>query len=455
MAYEIRNGPEHEADFTFYGGAREAVACRDSEWMLHGPAETGKTISILTFLHIVACKYPKASIVILRKTQTSVYTTVIKTFREKVINDQAPVFVYGGERPSFFRYDNDSTIHVAGMDKSSRILSAEHDIIFWNQAEEGEEEEWEICTTRTTGRAGNMPYGQTIGDMNPTYPTHWPYHRKTLQLFYSKHQDNPTLYDPVTGDLTDQGHRTMSVLGNLTGARRTRLLEGKAAQVEGAILTEWADHQHLKDLREYPKFMRYVAGVDWGYKNPGCIGIWGIDGRNGAAWLVSQIYYTGRVDDWWIERALELHMDYSKMVVVPGGKKRQHLIEAWICDPSEPAYIQKFKDAGLNAIGAFNSWRPGIDAVKSRLQHDGLFIGRDSLIMVDPELDAKHQPLCVQDEIPGYVWANKAEKEMPLKERDHGIDMTRYVVSYLDGLGREPVKKAGTWSRRVPKRHSQ
>ena len=29
------------------------------------------------------------------------------------------------------------------------------------------------CGARTTGRAGHMPYNQTIGDCNPAHPTHW------------------------------------------------------------------------------------------------------------------------------------------------------------------------------------------------------------------------------------------------------------------------------------------
>ena len=56
-----------------------------------GPAETGKTIAQLWKLHVLAFKYPKASLVILRKTLTSTYSTVLRTFQEKVLGDDAPV----------------------------------------------------------------------------------------------------------------------------------------------------------------------------------------------------------------------------------------------------------------------------------------------------------------------------------------------------------------------------
>ena len=83
--FEIVQGQPGKADFTFYGGAREFVRYKGSEAILHGPAETGKTISTLTFLHLCALKYPKASIVICRKTLTSTYGSVLQTYQNKVL----------------------------------------------------------------------------------------------------------------------------------------------------------------------------------------------------------------------------------------------------------------------------------------------------------------------------------------------------------------------------------
>ena len=366
-------------------------------------------------------------------------------FTEKVLDEYAPVEIYGGNKPEWFDYDNGSRIWVTGMDVATRILSGEHDIIAVFQADEFSEDEWEHCMTRTTGRADHMPYGQTLGDMNPTYPQHWPYHRSTMRMFHSKHIENPTLYDPETGDLTERGRKTMMVLNALTGARRARLLEGKAAQVEGAILTEWDDAVHLKYAKDIPTCFRYVAGIDWGYRQPGCLGVWGIDGRDGAMWLVAQYYHSQHTDDWWLERALELHQRFSREVVRKGGSRLEPMIEAWVCDPSQPAYIDKFKQAGLNAVKGYNPVLPGINAIKIRLKNETLFIQRDSLLQVDPILDALHKPVQTQDEIAGYVWADKQAKEIPVKERDHGIDMMRYTVCYVDSVGQEPVRKAGAW----------
>jgi hypothetical protein len=42
-----------------------------------------------------------------------------------------------------------------------------------NQAEELMLADWEYLTTRTNGRAGNMPYGMVFGDCNPGGPQYW------------------------------------------------------------------------------------------------------------------------------------------------------------------------------------------------------------------------------------------------------------------------------------------
>lgn len=425
--YEIRQGEPGEADFTFYGGAREFARYKGAEAIIHGPAETGKTLGALYKLHICACKYPGASLVICRKTLASAYSTVLVTFQRKVLHDGAPVQAYGGEKPQWFDYANGSRIWMAGMDKSSKVLSAEHDVVYVNQAEELALEDWETLTTRTTGRAGNMPYSQTIGDANPAWPMHWIYGRPSLRLFYSRHEENPALFDQKTGELTEQGRRTMTVLQALTGTRRTRLLDGKPAQAEGMIYEDWDESAHLAYAEDLPPLNRYVAGVDWGYTNPGVIGVWGLD-WDGRMYLVAQVYRTKQNIGWWTARAKELDEEFG--------------VEAFACGPDEPAYIEQFKGAGLNAVAAFNRVRPGIDAVQTRLAQKRLFVVRDNARYADEALKALHKPHSTEQEFAGYVWANSRTKEQPVKENDHGMDMARYAVAYVDGVGQERKKKA-------------
>lgn len=420
-------------DFEVFGGAREFVNYRGPEAIIHGPAETGKTLASLHKLNFAADNYKKANIAIVRKTLTSTYSTVLQTFIDKVLGGSDnesnwPCVKYGGEKAQWFDYKRSGArIWVAGMDKSSKLLSAEFDIVYVNQAEELSLEDWETLTTRTTGRAGHMPYSQTIGDANPAYPMFWMYHRKSLRLFYSEHRENPALFNQETGEITAQGIRTMTVLNALTGVRRDRLRDGKPAQAEGAIYDEWDESIHRIYASDPPaKYVRYVAGVDWGYRNPGCLGVFGLRG-DFEMYLVAQWYARGRRDDWWLERAKEAHQEFG--------------VEVFVCDPSEPAYIDKFKSAGLNAISGFNGVVPGINAFKKRLAERRISFVRDNLRQPDETLKEDKLPMCVEDEIPGYVWSGKA-KETPVKEKDHGCDMVRYVVAHVDKVGTKQKPKA-------------
>lgn len=405
-------------EFTFYGGAREFAKYHGPEALLHGPAETGKTISALWKLHLCALKYPNASIVIARKTLASTYSTVLQTYNKKVLGDTIKVDPFGGSKQEWFDYPNGARIWIAGLDKPGKVLSAEHDIIYVNQAEELELNDWETLTTRTTGRAGNMPYSQTIGDANPSYPAHWMYHRDSLRLFYSRHEENPALFDQKTGEITDQGRRTLAILDALTGVRKKRLRFGLPAQAEGAIYETWDESVHRVYGDGVPTIKRWIGAQDWGYTHAGVFGLWGIDG-DGRMYLVRQIYQAQRTIDWWVAQVKALQDEFGRL-------------EAVSCDPSEPAYIADFRKAGINAMPADNAVLPGINAVIKRLDEKRLFMVRDSLQHLDESLVETRKPTRTEDEMPMYVWADKATKEVPIKENDHGVDMTRYAVMYVD-----------------------
>jgi len=419
--------------FTFYGGAREFAAYKGSEALLHGAAETGKTISACYKVHLCALKYPRASLIILRKTLASTYATVLQTYRRKVLDGRPEAWgiqPYGGEKPEWFDYPNGARVWITGLDKASKILSGEHDLIFVNQMEELTIDDWEVLTTRTTGRAGNMPYGQTIGDANPAWPSHWMYHRPSLKTFTSWHEDNPMLFDPVTGIITAQGKQTMMRLDALTGVRKERLRYGRVAQAEGAIYTGYDEGIHRIYREMTPEhYPRYVAGVDWGYRNPGSLGVWGITG-DGTMYLVAQYYHRGKGNSWWTEKAMQVNTEFG--------------IEAFACDPSQPAYIEEFRKAGLNAVKGFNGVRPGIDAVERRLEDNRVFFVRDSLREADEGLIQERKPFKVEDEVPNYIWVS-GDKELPVKEEDHGLDMVRYAVAYVDNVGREGKRQVQTW----------
>ena len=250
---------------SFYGNNLKALYCQNAEVILSGPADTGKTLTLLSRLHLLAYKYPGASFVIARKQLTDTFSTVLQTYTKKVLASDSFVKPYGGEKPQWYDYPNGSRVWIAGLDKPGKVLSAEHDIIYINQAEELSLVDWETCTTRTTGRAGHLPFAQTIGDCNPGPPNHWIRTRARdghIIIIESTHKDNPDIYDQQTGQLTPQGIERLTRLSRLTGSRKLRLFLGLWAAPEGAIYGIFDDEKHKVKHFDPPKVWPRVVGID-------------------------------------------------------------------------------------------------------------------------------------------------------------------------------------------------
>jgi hypothetical protein len=82
-----------------YGTNAEFLRCKEPEVIVSGPADTGKTFAMCLKLHLCACKYPRAAIAIVRKTQTSCYNTILRTFTEHILGpdiSEWPCVAYGG-----------------------------------------------------------------------------------------------------------------------------------------------------------------------------------------------------------------------------------------------------------------------------------------------------------------------------------------------------------------------
>lgn len=397
---------------------------------MSGPAETGKTIACLHLLDSLAWTYPGMQGAIIRKTYRSMPGSVLQTYEKKVLTSGDGVTKRGGEKPEWFDYPNGSRLWVGGMDNPAKVLSSERDVIYVNQAEELTLDEWETLTTRATGRAGNMPYSQVVGDCNPGSFSHWIKglaNDGTLELLESRHEDNPTLFDPVTKQITPQGERSLEALDKLTGVRYLRLRKGLWAAAEGSVYDTFDRAVHIVEKVESVA-ARHVAGVDWGFKNPGVIQVWAVDGDKRMA-RVREIYKTKKTIDWWIEQAKTVKKDYPGVV--------------FACDPSEPGYIQQFRNAGLSVVEAFNDISLGIDNVQQRLKVEKdsrprLVFVRGALLERDDELASTHKPTCAEEEIEAYIWPKgadgKALKEIPVDDNNHAMDAMRYAAAYVDDL---------------------
>ncbi len=427
--YKIVEAPANSTIEAYqpYGAVADLWLCRSHESIIAGPAETGKTRGALELLNLLLWKYPGTQAVMIRKVYADMPGTCIQTWEKKVLGDSlgdnGPITKYGGEKPQFYDYPNKSRLWVGGLDNPGKTLSSERDFAYINQAEELELTDWETLTTRVTGRAGNAPYTRVFGDCNPGSRTHWILERANenkLTLLHSRHEDNPTLFDPVTKEITSQGQVTLSILDNLTGLRHSRLRLGQWVSAQGQIY-DYDPAIHLIDPLPIPPDWRRFRCIDFGLKHPFVCGWWAVD-HDERLYIYRQIYMTGRTV-----------ATHSKQINQLSGNER---IEETVCD-HDAEDRQTLAENGIPNIAAKKDVLWGIGKVQDRLkkQVDGkprLFIFKNSLVEVDQLLKLERRPYAVEQEFDGYIWTNTT-KEQPVKQYDDGMDMTRYACAFVDG----------------------
>lgn len=370
------------------------------------------------------CEYPGAQGVIVRKTYKSTTSSVAQSFIKKVLPKNSGVTTYGGERPEWFDYPNGSRVWVVGMDNADKVLSSERDVIYVNQAEELTVSDWEYLTTRANGRAGNIPFGQVMGDCNPGAATHWIKSRDGLRLLESRHEDNPDIFDK-DGAILDRSRQRIAVLDRLTGVRKERLRNGRWVSAEGTVY-EFDAAIHLIDaMPEGWQTWRKIRVIDFGFVNPFVCLWFAIDG-DGRMYLYREVYMT--------QRTVKVHAEKINSL------SKGETYEATIADHDAEDRATLYEN-GINTIAADKDVSTGIQFVQDRLAKAGdgkprLFVVRDCLVERDETLANDRKPVCTENEFDVYMWPKASDgkpiKEAPVKLYDHGMDATRYAVRYLD-----------------------
>jgi phage terminase large subunit len=420
--------------FTPYGAARDFFYSKEPEIIISGPYDTGKTLTALHKLNILLAMFPKSRGLMTRKTYKSLVNSAVVTFEERVHGGRIgmpgyPITKLGKSAPDWYDYPNGSRLVLGGMDNPAKTLSAEYDFGYVNQAEELLEDEWQALTRACSGRAGNAPYTQLMGDCNPDVPRHWILKRPRLKLYESRHEDNPTIYDQATGELI--APERMEALDAMTGVRYKRGRLGLWVGREGQVY-EFDPAVHLINREDCPRFVRLYRVIDFGYTNPFACQWWGED-SDGRLYMYREIYMS--------QRTVKVHSLQIKELSVG---------ETYACpaicdhDAEDRATLE---ENGIPTIAADKRVSVGIEKVQERLKVAGdgkprIFIVRDSLVEVDQRMIELKRPHCTQDEFAGYVWptqkADRAADERPVKADDHGMDDIRYLVMRVDGKSSRP-----------------
>jgi phage terminase large subunit len=292
---------------------------------------------------------------IVRKTASSLTSSALATYRQYVAKEALAanvVYYYGGsaQEPPQYKYANGSMIAIGGMDKATRIMSTEYDLIYVQEAIEVSTVDWESLTTRL--RNGAVSFQQLMADTNPDTATHWLKQRcdaGQTKLIDTKHEDNPTLFND-DGSLTVIGKAYISKLDNLTGVRKHRLRSGLWVSAEGVIYEDWDSEVHVIEPFEIPLDWTRWWTVDFGYKHPFVLQCWAED-PDGRLYLYREIFHSGRLVEDHARQIMSIVKDKD-------GKWLEPEPTAVICDHDAEgrATLEKYLERGtVPAIKLFSS----------------------------------------------------------------------------------------------------
>jgi len=365
------------------GSAVALFNCRSSEILVSGPAGTGKSRACLEKMHILCLKHPGITCLIVRKTLASLGSTALKTYREIVAAEAIEAGIvefYGGsaEKPPQYRYYNGpggavgSSIVIGGMDKPSKVMSSEYDVIYVQEAVELTETDWQALTTRL--RNWKLSFQQLIADTNPDKPTHWLKTRcseGTTVMLESRHEENPEIFDD-NGKVTEHGREYITKLDALTGVRKLRLRKGLWVAAEGVIYDEWDPSIHLIDRFQVPDSWPRWWAVDFGYTHPFVLQRWAEDG-DGRLFMYAEQYHTHMLVEDHARSVLDLVCPGAAANSAAGthGTWREPKPRAIICDHDAEDRATLERHLGMSTVAANKAVNIGIQSVQSRLRLAG------------------------------------------------------------------------------------
>jgi hypothetical protein len=449
---------EDENVYKPYGALKEFFMYRGPECIASGPYDTGKTLCMMQKLNWLMWHFENSHALLVRKSYSSLLTSALVTYYNKVLpyrpgDQRCPVDIYGGGVPQHITYPNGSRIILGGLDIPEKVLSSEYDFIAVPQAEELSLHDWEQLLGRCSGRAGNAPWHQLMGDCNPDVPGHWIVNRDSLKVFHTRHVDNPTLFkrdrdgdlvldkagNPVT---TDGGKGRIKILQSMTGLRYKRGYLGLWVGAEGQVYEGFDPSVHIVDPHDLwdggkpPDHWKMYRAIDFGYTHP-FVCQWWVADEDERLYLYREMYMS--------KRTVRAHIlgpegTANGIVSYSGSEKYR----ATICDHDAEGRAE-LHEYGIPTIAADKRIQIGIEKVQDRLRvrEDGrprIFFCKNSLVEVDETLRDNYQPVRTTEEFAGYVWRKlegrkeqTSKDEVPIRTADHGMDAMRYMVMHLDG----------------------
>ena len=358
--------------------------CKSKIQVHQGGTRSGKTYSILTALIELCHKNSGLVITICRKTFPALRATAMRDFfeilnKEEIYNPD----VHNKSDATYQLWGN--MVEFISIDQPQKVRGRKRDVLFINEANEINLEDWRQLLLRTTGRV--------LIDYNPSDEFHWIYEevipREDAEFFRTTYKDNPFLPESVVMEIerfktADENFWKVYGLGERGTSTAT-------------IFTHW------KEINQVPnEYKLLTTGVDFGYTNdPTAIVRVYTDGHGFA---VDELCYATRLTN----------SDIAK-VLRDNEVNRSDVV---ICDSAEPKSIDEIHAHGFNTHGA----RKGKDSVKNGIQ----FLHSRPLLVTARSVNLIR-------ELRNYKWKedkNGKQLNEPVDNFNHAIDAMRYAITF-------------------------
>lgn len=348
-----------------------------------GGARSGKTYQILLYIILTllepSMKDTGFTTTIVRKAHASLETSVMADFFDIIggRSDKYPhaLGIYNVDnhkKSSPERYMlNGNPVWFMGIDKETKKRGSKRDLLYINEANELDWDDWTALAMRTSGRI--------IIDWNPYKGGEWIYNhilpRKDCTLHKSTYRDNPFLAQSQIDEiesLKDSDPEAYKVFGL-----------GERGELKGQIYTNWGYSSDFKG--------DVVYGLDFGFNNQTALIKIGL--YDNELYVQEMLYKSG--------------MTNSDLI---SAMESIGINDTIYCDSAEPQRIEELRRAGFDAKPANKEVRPGIDFVK-----------RHKINVVS----SPH----IEKEIKIYRWKEDRQgnpADEPAKHNDHAMDAIRY-----------------------------
>jgi phage terminase large subunit len=351
---------------------------------MQGGTRSGKTYNIIIWL-IVTALSRKVHIDIVRQTMPSLKKTVIRDFKDIMINSfNLWSESSWRETDKIFTFSNGSMVQFFNLDDDQKVRGAKRDIIFINEANEVKINIWKQLIFRTTEKI--------ILDYNPSDEFHWIYDtvitRDDCDFYKTTFLDNPFLPAELINEikrLKDADPNYWRIYGL-----------GERGVSGTTIYSNW----QIAETDEHHGTVYY--GLDFGFNHP--TALTRITVCDGYVYVEELIYESHLTTPQIIDKMRALGVNETDDIYG---------------DSSRPETIEEIARAGFNiypTIKGAGSVKAGIDWVKRQK----LLVSKNSTNILK--------------EFKSYKWkVDKDERVLdePVKINDDAMDSLRYAFNGL------------------------